>query len=270
LFGVERARLSELFGTLEPGDWQRPSPCPGWTVLGLCCHLLGDDLGLLSRQRDGYHGTPSRQRDGLGEAGFAAWLDDLQAEWVYAARRISPHLVTELLDWTGPQVVDMLRRQDPQARTALVSWAGTSPVPVWLDHAREVSEQWIHRQQLLQALGRPSDLRPDLAGSVLDGLRWAYPYRLEQCSAGPGDTVTIAISGPVTRTWQLVATAAGWQYRDEPGARVVARLSLTTEQAWRLLTSNLPAAERSRLTTAGDNAITGVLLSTRAIIGSTK
>jgi uncharacterized protein (TIGR03083 family) len=178
---VERGRLSELLGALEPGDLQRPSPCPGWTVLGLCCHLLSDDLGLLSRQRDGYHGTPSP--DGLGEAGFVAWLDDAQ-----------------------------------------VSWAGTSPVPVWLDQAREVSEQWIHRQQLLQALGRPSDLRPDLAGPVLDGLRWAYPYRLEQCSAGPGDTVTIAISGPVTRTWQLVATAAGWEYHDEPGARVVARL----------------------------------------------
>ena len=62
LFGVERARLSELLSGLEPGDWPRPSPCPGWTVLGLCCHLLGDDLGLLSRQRDGYHGTPGDHR----------------------------------------------------------------------------------------------------------------------------------------------------------------------------------------------------------------
>jgi hypothetical protein len=91
-----------------------------------------------------------------------------------------------------------------------------------------------------------------------------------QCSAGPGDTVTIAISGPVTRTWQVVATAAGWEYRDEPGARVVARLSLTTEQAWRLLTNNLPAAGQSRLTASGDNTITGILLRTRAIIGSPK
>jgi len=265
LFGVERARLDELLGALEPGDWQRPSPCPGWTVLGLCCHLLGDDLGLLSRQRDGYHGSPSP--DGP-EAEFVAWLDDMQAEWVRAARRISPRLVTELLDWTGPRVTEMLRRQDPRARTAQVSWAGTSPVPVWLDQAREVSEQWIHRQQLLQALGHPSDLRPDLAGPVLDGLRWAYPYRLEQCSARPGDTVTIAISGPVARTWQLVATEAGWEYHDEPGAPVVARLSLTTEQAWRLLTSNLPSAERSRLAVSGDDATIGILLRTRAIIGS--
>ena len=105
---------------------------------------------------------------------------------------------------------------------------------------------------------------------MFDGLRWAYPYRLEQCSAEPGDTVTIAISGPVARTWHLVATAAGWQYHDEPGTRQAARLSLTTEQAWRLLTNNLPATERSRLITAGDNAITGVLLRTWAIIGSPK
>jgi hypothetical protein len=82
--------------------------------------------------------------------------------------------------------------------------------------------------------------------------------------------VTIALSGPVTRIWHLVATAAGWQYHDEPGARQAARLSLTTEQAWRLLTNNLPAAERSCLTTAGDSAITAALLSTRAIIGSPK
>jgi len=80
--------------------------------------------------------------------------------------------------------------------------------------------------------------------------------------------VTIAISGLVARTWQLVATGAGWEYHDEPGARVVARLSMTTEQAWRLLTNNLPAAGQSRLAVSGDNAVTSILLRTRAIIGS--
>jgi uncharacterized protein (TIGR03083 family) len=178
--------LSELLGGLEPDDWQRPSPCPGWTVLGLCCHLLGDDLGLLSRQRDSYHGTPSPE--GLSEAEFVTWLDDLQAEWVRAARRISPRLVTELLDWTGPRVAEMLRRQDPRARTAQVSWAGTSPVPVWLDQARELSEQWIHRQLLVQALGRRSDLRPDLRffwpSGLMTGLMVGLPPR-SSCSRVP-------------------------------------------------------------------------------------
>jgi hypothetical protein len=161
-----------------------------------------------------------------------------------------------------------MRGEDPRARTADVSWAGTGPVPVWLDQVRELSEYWIHRQQLLQALGRPSDLRADLAGPVLDGLRWAYPFRLGQVRAEPGETVTIVISGPVALTWRLVATAAGWEFREEPGPRVVASLGLTTDQAWRLLTNNLPVAERARITASGDDAVLAILHQTRAIIGT--
>jgi uncharacterized protein (TIGR03083 family) len=265
LLGIERARLSDLLAGLERADWDRPSPCPGWTVLGLCCHLVGDDLSALSRHRDDYHGTPAPQD--AGEAEFVAWLDDLQAEWVRAVRRLSPRVVAGLLEWAGPQLVDTFRRQDPRARTGDVSWAG-GLVPVWLDQVRELSEYWIHRQQLLQSLGRPSDLRADLAAPVLDGLRWAYPFRLGPVPARPGDTVTIAISGSVTLTWLLVATAAGWEYLDRPGPRVVARLGMTTEQAWRLLTNNLPAADRARVTASGDDTILGILHQTRAIIGT--
>jgi hypothetical protein len=50
----------------------------------------------------------------------------------------------------------------------------------------------------------------------------------------------------------------------------VASLEMTTEQAWRLLTNNLPAAERSRITASGDQTLLGILLQTRAIIGAPK
>lgn len=92
LFAVEPDRLNELLGGPQAADWERPAPCPGWSVLGLCCHLLGDDLGLLAHHRDGYHGTPGPDR--ATEAEFVAWLDELQAEWVRAARRLSPRIVT--------------------------------------------------------------------------------------------------------------------------------------------------------------------------------
>jgi uncharacterized protein (TIGR03083 family) len=268
LFTVERDRLTELLAGLHSSDWELPSPCPGWTVLGLCCHLLGDDLGLLARHRDGYYGTPGP--DGATEAEFVAWLDELQADWVRAARRLSPRLVTELLAWGGPQLAETFRRQDPRARTASVSWAGPEPVPAWLDQARELSEYWIHRQQLLQALGRPSDLRADLAGPVLDGLAWAWPYRLARAPARAGDTVSIHLTEPVARTWHLVAAAAGWEFADQPGPRPAASLTMSTEQAWRLLTNNLPADRQAHLTASGDNAIINILLQTRAIIGAPK
>jgi hypothetical protein len=45
---------------------------------------------------------------------------------------------------------------------------------------------------------------------------------------------------------------------------------MTTEQAWRLLTNNLPAAGRARMTASGDDTILGILDQTRAIIGTPK
>jgi uncharacterized protein (TIGR03083 family) len=65
---TERARLLDLLEQLHEEDWQRPTPCPGWTVLGLACHQLGGDFGLLSRRRDSYMGTPSPE--GLSEDEF--------------------------------------------------------------------------------------------------------------------------------------------------------------------------------------------------------
>ena len=265
LFTAERARLLELLAGLAPADWQRPSPCPGWTVLGLCAHLAGDDLGFLARHRDGHFGTQPPEL--AGEDAFARWLDGLQAQWVEAARRLSPRIVTDLLTWSGPQVAETLRGEDPRACTASVSWAGRGPLPAWVDQLRELSEYWIHRQQLLQALGRPSDLRADVAGPVLDGLRLAYQFRLAEIEREPGDTVTVAVSGPVARTWFLVAAASGWEFRDQSGQRGIAAVSMTTEQAWRLLTNNLPAAARSRIAASGDRAVLDILFRTRAIIG---
>ena len=84
--------------------------------------------------------------DDAGETEFI-WLDGLQDEWVRAARRLSPRIVADLLAWAGPQVAETMRGEDPRARTADVSWAGTGPVPAWLDQARELSEYWIHHQQ---------------------------------------------------------------------------------------------------------------------------
>src|SRR5262245_50017489 len=102
-----------------------PEPCPGWTVVGLATHLLGNDFGLLSRRRDNYMGTPSPE--GLSEGEFIDRLDELQKEWVRAARRVSPPLVVELLEWTGPRLVSVLAGEDLAERSARVSWAVRSP-----------------------------------------------------------------------------------------------------------------------------------------------
>jgi uncharacterized protein (TIGR03083 family) len=266
LFATERAFLLDELGALVGYDWSKPTPCPQWTVLELCCHLVGDDFSLLSRHRDHHHGT--LPPDGSDDVAFIDWLDNLQMEWVQAARRLSPRLVVDLLTWSGPQLIDLWRGQDATAVAAHVSWAGPDPVPVWLDQVRELSEYWIHRQQLRHALGRPPDLRPELVGPILDGLRWAYPYRLGPVVASSGDTVSIDISGPVSAVWHLVSGPTGWDFRSEPGPRVVATLSMDTDDAWRLLTNNLSVVRATALQTSGNAEMVDVLRRTRAIVGS--
>ena len=173
----------------------------------------------------------------------------------------------ELLAWCGPQVADVMAAGDPDAVTARVRWASPGLVPVWLDRRRELSEYSIHRQQLLAALGRPPDHRADVLDPVLDGLRWAYPYRLTAVPAEVGETVVIEVHGDVERTWSVVRTATGWAFADAPGDPVVARAVLTTEEVWRLLTNNLPPAELEGLDITGAAAAVAALRRTRAIIG---
>jgi hypothetical protein len=239
-------------------------------VLGLASHVVGDDLSLLSWRRDDHKGTPAP--DGLDEDGFIRWLDELQMEWVHAARRLSPRIIVELLAWLDDQVANLVAGEDPSRIAAMVSWASARPVPMRLDHARELSERWIHRQQLLHVLGHPPDLRSDLAEPVLDGLRWAFPYRLGALQRPEGATVVIAVTGPeVEIAWTLVSTGDGWGFRTAPlGSAPTAELNVTTDQAWRLLSNNLAPAFDGVPSATGDQEIVATLLRTRAIIGTPK
>ena len=269
LFTLERSRLLEVLENLGVTDWSRPTPCPGWSVLGLGSHLVGDDLSFLAWQRDDHRGTPAPS--GLDEHSFIAWLDDLQIEWVHAARRLSPKLVVELLAWLDDQVAATVANQNPSVVTANVPWASTTPVPVWLNHARELSERWIHRQQILQSLDLPADDRADLAEPVLDGLRWAYPFRLASLRRPAGTRVVITVEGAEFELhWNLICDGEVWQFSPSVDEPIAAELQMTMDQAWRRLTNNLDVDQHHGLVTSGDSQLIGTLLQTRAIIGAPK
>ena len=67
----ERAALLDVLRSIARADWHLPSPCPGWSVHDLVLHILGTDVGVISRQRDGHIGTPGP--DTTSEVAFEAF-----------------------------------------------------------------------------------------------------------------------------------------------------------------------------------------------------
>ena len=154
---------------------------------------------------------------------------------------------------------------------AHVSWASNTAVPRWLDQARELTERWVHRQQLLEAVDAPSDLRSDLAGPVLDAFSWAYPYRLSAYRRPRGSAVDINVAAPDFELhWHVTTDGNDWTLGSPGETDAVARLDMKAEQAWRLLTNNYSLNIHGVIDRTGDEAIVKAMIATRAIIGTPK
>ena len=113
LFPEERERLLELLESLAPDEWARPTACPGWSVKDIALHLLGDDMSILSRSRDGFGYVSPTISDGDTWGDLVQWLNGWNDQWVQAMRRISPRLLIEMLRVTGEEVYEYLNSLDP-------------------------------------------------------------------------------------------------------------------------------------------------------------
>jgi uncharacterized protein (TIGR03083 family) len=264
LFPPERAALVALLSSLDEERWRAPTVCPGWSVRDVALHLLGDDIGLLARRRDGF--APVGAPAAWGE--LVAWLDRMNQTWVEAARRISPRLLCELLAFTGEATWQYLAGLDPLAPEGHVSWVGPDPVPNWLDVAREYTERWTHQQQIRDAVGVPGLREPAFMAPVLATFVHALPRAFAGVSGPAGTTVEVAVGGQGGGCWVLTWTPNGWRLAAGTAADPVARVALDAETAWRLWTKGIgPAAAEGGVSISGDRALGRRVLDAVPIIG---
>ncbi len=76
LFPLERQSLLQLLAQLSEEEWYQPTVCAGWTVKDIALHVLGDDIGLLSRKRDAFELFTSRLSL---LRGMTWWLSSMRA-----------------------------------------------------------------------------------------------------------------------------------------------------------------------------------------------
>jgi uncharacterized protein (TIGR03083 family) len=196
----ERAALLATLRSLTAGEWAAPTECEAWSVRGIALHVLGDDLSLLSRQRDAAtNGLLLYAEDHPG-LDFRALLDGFNERWVTAASFLSTELVVELLDLSGRWTGDYYGAVDPHLLGEPVGWFGaTGPSPMWQAIAREYVERWVHHHQILRAVGRPP-LEGPLA-EVAEHVALAGPaHRLPGLGVAPGCEVEIRMGA---RPWSL-------------------------------------------------------------------
>lgn len=264
LFPAERQELLSLLSQLSAEEWALATVCAGWCVKDLALHVLGDDVGVLSRKRDG-HSSQTQSVDSWDE--LVAFLNEWNEQWLAAARRLSPRLLIDLLKLTGDELYRYFRSLDPNAMVAPVSWAGPEPAPVWLDIAREYTEHWLHQQQIRDAVKRPGLRDRRFLGPVLETFVRALPHTYRDVEAAANTHVKLIVGGEAGGEWSLVRRERGWLLGRGEERAPTATVKFDQNIAWRLFTKGLSeeqAHEAVRI--EGDEALGAKMLEAVAII----
>jgi uncharacterized protein (TIGR03083 family) len=264
LFAPLEARLIELLRGLDAGDWERPTLASGWTVKDVAGHLLDTSLRKLSACRDGWTLLGPREGEDL-----VAFINRLNLEGVGFLARLSPHLLTAIIETASAQYVTYHESLDPFGEaTFAVSWAGEGRSLNWFDTAREYTERWHHQQQIRLAVGRPGIETCELYHPVLDCFMRALPFTYRGLDRPPGTLARFFVSGECGGTWFLHRSPDGWQLVSEAAGRPASETTIPESIAWRLFTKGIDRREaRAQLHISGDEELGLGVLQMVAIVG---
>ncbi len=267
LFPHERKQLLELFSEFEAEDWEKPTICPGWTVKDIGLHLLGDDIGYISRTRDSFS-NPFYKNNDLHE--WKSLVQNINAAnelWVKATARISPKLLADLLELTGEQFYDYVQTLDQMSIGGIVSWFGPDPAPMWLDTAREYTERWVHQQHIRDAVNKPGLKEKRFFHPVLDAFVRALPYTYKDIPVADATILKFAVVGESGDVWYLVGEANKWSLFKDVMLQPAAVVTMDQETCWRLFTKGMSKNQaRTKTAIEGDQKLGEKILETISII----
>lgn len=261
--------LTTLLRGLAPDDWERPTVAGAWRVRDVAAHLLDGDLRTLAAYRDGY--SPPPPEPIAGYADLVRFLDGLNAGWVRAAERLSPLLLVELLEWTGPRVSAALAARPDHAEAVYpVAWAGEERSEHWMDVGRQYTERWHHQQQVRDAVGAPLLLAGRWLLPLLDLSVRALPRAYAEVSAPEGTALVLRVRGAEGgpgAAWSLARDGVGWTLARGEAPDPAAAIEVDADTAWRLLYNALSAEEaRGRAAVHGDAALAEPLFAARSVM----
>lgn len=256
LFSRLYENLIQLLHTVKDDEWNKPTLCPGWSVKDIATHMLDGQIRRLSMGRDGYY-SPRIPASAPGYDNLLNYLNDLNRTWVEAATRMSPRILVEMLETIGKQYHVYMASLDPEGPAIFsVAWAGESKSQNWMDVARDYTEQWVHQQQIREALKKPAITTEEFYRPVLDIWMLALPYSFRTMDRPNGTSLELKITGDCGGIWYLIRLDCKWLIDDAWDLAPNAKVRVHQKDVWKVLAKNYRGEQAmSVLTISGDEEL---------------
>ena len=258
--------LIDLLSSLDDAEWNLPTMAPQWRVRDVAAHLLDTALRKLSGGRDKWRVENINVRS---HQDVIALVNRLNHEGVTVYRRLSPPILTQLMQVACNQTADFYETLDPFAPAAIgVSWAGEMSSLVWFDNAGELTERWHHQEQIRAATNRPSIMTRRLYSPVLDTFLRGLPHAYRDVTALPDTALLVEISGDCGGQWCLLRSQDKWSFTSHLPTVIASHITIPQAIAWRLFTKGIDRdSARAIVTIAGDKELAEHVLQLVAIVG---
>jgi uncharacterized protein (TIGR03083 family) len=266
LFPILHQQLVQLLKSLSDDEWNKKTVARLWTVKDVAAHILDTNLRSLSLSRDKLTLVPTHDIDSY--ASLVTYLNQLNAEWVNAFKRISPQVLILLIETAGKQYSEHLLTLDPYAKAHFpVAWAGEHESNNWFHIAREYTENWHHQQQIRDATGRPGIMTKELFYPVMDTFMHGLPHTYQHTTVAVGTVIQITIDSDIGGDWIITKKENAWHLSKTVPQRVDASIILEPDTAWKLFTKAVSADEiRKKVIIQGNETLASVALKLVAVM----
>jgi hypothetical protein len=222
---------------LTEEEWNAQTVAKLWTVKDVAAHLLDGNLRGLSISRDRYFGEKPENIHSYQD--LVGYLNQLNLDWTRSAKRLSPIVLTNLLESTGREYTDHLKTLN-LFDTAIfsVAWAGQEVSQNWFHIAREYTEKFLHQQQIRDATGKQGIMTRDLFYPFIDTLMFAFPYTFRNVVADTGTIVSVKVTSEIGGQWNIIKTNDHWKFIDEENLNLNAQLIIDPHTAWKLFSKS--------------------------------
>ena len=191
--------LAALAGELEASDWALPNACPGWTVKDQFSHIIAIEAMLLGRPAPdvALAGDVPYIRNEMGR------VNELWAE------HYRPVPVTDVLADLGEVLIS---RRAALATMTQDDFDAPAMTPAGQDtYGRfmriRVMDQWIHEQDVREAVGRPGHLDGRAPRLTLTEVRLSLGYAVGKKAGAPkGSSVRFVLTGPISTRVDVVVS----------------------------------------------------------------